>query len=111
LENNFEQMRRAWDPIQPVESWFKQIQDCADYSEAVGGIIGNPHQINVGYAKIFATGHFMGACHRWNEKPNAEKLGHTSRLTSPPHTGSTSKCMVNLPQHPVTTQQHRRGAN
>jgi hypothetical protein len=32
LENNFEQMRRAWDPQQHVESLFKQIQDCADYS-------------------------------------------------------------------------------
>jgi hypothetical protein len=27
----------------------------------------------VGYAKIFATGHFMSACRRWNEKPAAEK--------------------------------------
>jgi hypothetical protein len=37
LEINFEHMRRAWDPQQPVESIFKQIQDCADYSEAGGG--------------------------------------------------------------------------
>jgi hypothetical protein len=36
LEINFEHMRRAWDPQQPVESLFKQIQDCADYSEAGG---------------------------------------------------------------------------
>jgi hypothetical protein len=31
LENNFEQMLRAWDPQQRVESLFKQIQDCDDY--------------------------------------------------------------------------------
>jgi hypothetical protein len=73
LENNFEHMRRAWDPQQPVESLFKKIQDCADYSEAGGVLIGYPQQINVGYAKIFATGHFMSACHRWNDKPHAEK--------------------------------------
>jgi hypothetical protein len=36
LEINFEHMRRDWDPQQPVESLFKQIQDCADYSEAGG---------------------------------------------------------------------------
>jgi hypothetical protein len=42
LEINFEPMRRAWDPQQPVESLFKQIQDCADYSEAGGVLIGNP---------------------------------------------------------------------
>jgi hypothetical protein len=39
-----------------------------------GGVLfGHPQQINVGYAKIFATGHFISACHRWNEKPTAEK--------------------------------------
>jgi hypothetical protein len=36
LEINFEHMRRAWDPQQPVESLFEQIQDCADYYEAGG---------------------------------------------------------------------------
>jgi hypothetical protein len=73
LEINFENMRRAWDPQQPVETLFKQIQDCADYSEAGGVLIGHPQQINVGYAKIFATGHFMSACRRWNDKPTADK--------------------------------------
>jgi hypothetical protein len=73
LEINFEHMRRAWDPQHPVESLFKQIKDCADYSEAVRVIIGHPQQINVGYAKIFATGHFMSACRRWNEKHLIEK--------------------------------------
>jgi hypothetical protein len=73
LEISFEHMRRAYDPQQPVESLFKQIQDYADYYEAGGVLIGQPHKINVGYANIFATGHFMSACRRWNEKPLAEK--------------------------------------
>jgi hypothetical protein len=73
LEINFEHMRRAWDPQQPVETLFKQIQDCADYSEAGSVPIGHSQQIKVGYAKIFATGHFMSTCRRWNEKPSAKK--------------------------------------
>jgi hypothetical protein len=73
LEINFEHMHRAWDTQQPDDSLFKQIQDCADYSEAGGVLLGHPQQINVGYAKIFATGHFMIACHRWNEKHAIEK--------------------------------------
>jgi hypothetical protein len=73
FENNFEQIHRAWDPHQPVESLFKQIQDCANYSEAGGVITGHPQHINVGYAKIFSTRHFMSVCHRWNEKPIIEK--------------------------------------
>jgi hypothetical protein len=52
---------------------FKQIQECADYSEAGGVLIGHPQQINVGYANIFATGQFMSACRRWNEKHLIEK--------------------------------------
>jgi hypothetical protein len=104
LEINFEHMRRAWDPQQPVETLFKQIQDCADYSEAGGVPIGHSKQINVGYANIFATGQFMSACRRWNEKPTAEKLGPTSNPTSQPLTVSTSKCRENPLQPPDTTQ-------
>jgi hypothetical protein len=73
LEINFEHMRRAWDPQQPVESLFKHIKYCADYSEAGGVLIGHPQQINVGYANIFAMGHSMSACRRWNEKHTIEK--------------------------------------
>jgi hypothetical protein len=73
LKINFEHIRQAWDPQQPVEALFKQIQDCADYSESGGVLIGHPQKINVGYASIFATGHFMSACRRWNEKLLAGK--------------------------------------
>jgi hypothetical protein len=73
LEINFEHMRRAWNPQQPFESLFKQIQDCADYSEAGGVLIGHPQQIKFGYANIFSTGLFMSACRRWNEKHLIEK--------------------------------------
>jgi hypothetical protein len=66
-------MRRAWDPQQPVETLFKQIQDCADYSEEGGFPIGPSQQINIGYSKIFATGHFISACRCWNKIPAAEK--------------------------------------
>jgi hypothetical protein len=48
LDINFELMRRAWDPQHQVECFFRQIQDCADYYEAGGGLIGHLQQINVG---------------------------------------------------------------
>jgi hypothetical protein len=73
IEINFEHMRRARDFKQPVYSLLKQIQDCSDYSETGGVLIGDPKQVNVGCAKIFSTGHFMSACRRWNEKPLADK--------------------------------------
>jgi hypothetical protein len=96
LEINFEHMHRAWDPQQPVESLFKKIQDCADYSEAGCVLIGHPQQINVGYAKIFETGHFTSACRQWNKKTLA------LRPTFLPLTVSTRKRKVNQLQQPVT---------
>jgi hypothetical protein len=37
IEQSFENMRKAWYPQQPVETLFKQIQDCVDFIE-VGGV-------------------------------------------------------------------------
>jgi hypothetical protein len=95
LEINFEHMRRDWDPQQPVESLFKQIQDFANYSES-GGVIG--------YA-FFATGHFMSACHHWNEKVTVEKLGHTSNRILQLLSANTNKCRDNLLPQPDTNQK------
>jgi hypothetical protein len=68
LERNFENMRKAWDPQQPVETLFKQIQDCVDYAEAGGITIGESQKLSTAYTKVFATGIFHSACRRWNEK-------------------------------------------
>jgi hypothetical protein len=73
LEKTFEQMRKAWYPHQPVDTLIKQIQDCADFSEAGGVAIGHPQKIDVGYSNIFSTGNFTSACHRWNEKETVDK--------------------------------------
>jgi hypothetical protein len=40
IEQNFENMLKAWDPQQPVETLFKQIQYCVDFAEASGVTIG-----------------------------------------------------------------------
>jgi hypothetical protein len=103
LENNFEHMHRAWDPQQPVESLFKQIQDCADYSETGGVLIGHPHQINVGYAKISQLGTSWAPVAVGTKFHMLKKLGHNLRPTSQLPTVSTNKFKVNLPQHPDTT--------
>jgi hypothetical protein len=68
LEHNFKNMRKTWDPQQPVETVFKQIQDYVDCAESEGETVGPAQQISVAYTNIFATGIFMSACHRWNEK-------------------------------------------
>jgi hypothetical protein len=44
-----------------------------DYAEAGGVTIGPAQKISVAYTKVFATGSFMSACRRWNEKEAADK--------------------------------------
>jgi hypothetical protein len=73
LEHNFENMRKAWDPQQPAETLFKQIQDCADYADPGGETIGHAHKINLACAK-------KSACHRWNEKEPADKMWTTFKI-------------------------------
>jgi hypothetical protein len=66
-------MRRAWDPSSQWRLSSSKFKTVLTIRRQGGVLIGHPQQINVGYAKIFATGNFMSACRRWNEKPSAEK--------------------------------------
>jgi hypothetical protein len=68
LEINFEYMVRAWDPQQQVESLFKLIRDCVNFSEAGGRPHWPPTTNQCWLCLKIVTGHFMSACHRWNEK-------------------------------------------
>jgi hypothetical protein len=73
LEHNWENMRKAWDPHQPVESLFNQIQDCVDYAEAGGITISEAQNLQTAYTKIFATVIFHSDCRRWNDRLPAEQ--------------------------------------
>jgi hypothetical protein len=66
-------MRNTWDPQQPVETLFNQIQECVDYAEDGGVTIGPAQQTSVAYTTIFSTGNFTSACRRWNEKEEVDK--------------------------------------
>jgi hypothetical protein len=68
IEHKFENMRKALDPQQPVETIFKQIQDCVDFAKAGRVAIGTAHKISSAYSKIFKSGNFNSACRRWDEK-------------------------------------------
>jgi hypothetical protein len=61
LEHIWGNVRKAWDPQQPVESLFKQIQDYIDCTEARGITISEAQKLQTTYAKIFATGIFHSA--------------------------------------------------
>jgi hypothetical protein len=80
IEQNFENMRKAWDPKQPVETLFKQIQDCVDFAEAGGFAIGAAQKLSSAYSKIFKSGKFNGACRRWDGKLEGDKTWNNFKI-------------------------------
>jgi hypothetical protein len=73
IEQNFENMRKAWDLQQPVETLFKKIQYCVDFAEFGGVAIGAAQNLSSAYSKIFKSGKFNSACRRWDEKLENDK--------------------------------------
>jgi hypothetical protein len=51
IEQNFENMRKAWDPQQPVETLFNKIQDYVDFADAGGVAIGAAQKLSSVYSK------------------------------------------------------------
>jgi hypothetical protein len=80
LEHNVEHMRKAWNPQQPVEKLFKQIQDCGDYTEAGGITISEEQKLTTDYAKIFSTGNFHSACCPWNERNPQDQIWNNFKI-------------------------------
>jgi hypothetical protein len=105
IEHNFENMCKAWDPQQPVETLFKQIQDCVDFAEAGGVKIGAAQKLSSAYSKIFKSGKFNSACRRWDEKLKQTRPGTISRSILLLHIYSTDKCKGKLWGNKVTQIQ------
>jgi hypothetical protein len=80
IEKNFENMRKAWYPQQPVETLFKQIQDCVDFAEAGGVTIVAAQKLSSAYSKIFKSGKFTSACPRWDEKIESDKTWNNLKI-------------------------------
>jgi hypothetical protein len=82
IDQNFENMRKAWDPQQPVETLFKQIQDFVDFTEDGGVTIGAAQKLSSAYSKIFKSGKLNSACRRWDEKIEADKTWNNFKIHS-----------------------------
>jgi hypothetical protein len=80
IEQNFENMHKAWDPQQPVETLFKKFQDYIDFAEAGGVAIVAAQKLPSAYSKIFKSGKFNSACHRWDDKLEADKTWNTLKI-------------------------------
>jgi hypothetical protein len=88
-------MHKTWDPQQPVETFFKQIQYCVDYAEVEGIPIIEMQNLTTAYAKVVFTGNFHSACRRWNERNPQDNTWKVSKSMLIWPALSTSKCRAN----------------
>jgi hypothetical protein len=65
IMQNYERLKTPYDPNQPIEMLFQQIQDARAFAVAGGQSYGNAMIINVAYTLVFNTGLFPDACRAW----------------------------------------------
>jgi hypothetical protein len=61
LTQNYERLNTPYDPNQPIETLFQQIQDARAFA------------VNVAYTLVFNTGLFPDACRAWQSRAIAAK--------------------------------------
>jgi hypothetical protein len=65
LAQNYERLNTPYDPNQPIETLFQQIQDARAFAVAGVQPYGAAMIVNVAYTLVFNTGLFPEACRAW----------------------------------------------
>jgi hypothetical protein len=73
LTQNYERLNTPYDPNQPIETLFQQIQDAPDFAVAGSQSYGAAMIVNVAYTLVFNTGLFPDACRAWQSRAIAAK--------------------------------------
>jgi hypothetical protein len=73
LTQNYERLNTLYDPNQPMETLFQQIQDARAFAIAGGQPYGNAMIVTVAYTLVFNTGLFPAACRAWQSRAIAGK--------------------------------------
>jgi hypothetical protein len=62
LTQNYERLNMLYDPRQPIENLFQQIQDARAFAVAGGQPYGDVMIVNVAFTLVFNNGVFPDAC-------------------------------------------------
>jgi hypothetical protein len=73
LTQNYECLNAPYDPNQPIETLFQQIQDARAFAVAGEQPYGAAMIVNVAYTLVFNTGLFPDACRVWQSRAIAGK--------------------------------------
>jgi hypothetical protein len=71
LTQNYERLNTPYDPNQPIEMLFQQIQDARAFAVSGGQPYGATMIVNVAYTLVFNTLLFHDACRAWQSRVTA----------------------------------------
>jgi hypothetical protein len=74
LTQNYELLNAHYDPNQPIETLFQQVQDAGAFAVAGGHPYGAAMIVNVVYTLVFNTGLFPDECRVWQSRAIAGKM-------------------------------------
>jgi hypothetical protein len=74
LTKNYERLNMPYDPNQPIEMLFQQIQDARAFAVAGGQPYRAAMIVNVAHTLVFNTGLFPDACRAWQSRATAGKM-------------------------------------
>jgi hypothetical protein len=97
LTQNYERLNTPYDPNQPIEMLFQQIQDARAFAVAGGQPYGAAMIVNVAYTLVFNTGLFPDACREWQSRAIAGKTWAQFKLDLA--TAHREFCLTNQTAH------------
>jgi hypothetical protein len=74
LTQNYERLNAPYDPNQPIETLFQQVQDARAFAVAGGQSYGAAMIVNMAYTLVFNTGLFPDAFRAWQSRAIAGKM-------------------------------------
>jgi hypothetical protein len=97
LMQNYERLNAPYDPNQPIEMLFQQIQDARAFAVTGGQPYGAAMIVNVAYTLVFNMGLFSDACRAWQSRAIAGKTWAQFKLDLA--TAHREFCLTNQTAH------------
>ena len=72
LQANDARLRQQYDPHQPIEAFFDQVEHAVSLAAAAQAPYSQAQIISIAYTLMFSTGMFPEACREWRRRPIAE---------------------------------------
>ena len=80
MKENKQKMEEPIDTSQPIDKYFKRIDDCAQFATDANTAFATEQILQTVYYDITTIGLYTDACKVWRRKPEDQKNGKTSKV-------------------------------